>query len=158
MLLVSVRRLRQVDANADVPVVEVALLRSVAIFQPLGTRTLESLARELTPLPLAAGEAVIEQGRPGTRFYVVADGTLEVTRGGAPVATVGRGDGVGEISLLQGVPCTATVRAAGTALVYAMDREPFVEAVTCHPASAAVAAELVRERQPPRENIASRSC
>ena len=158
VLLVSVRRLRQVDANADVPVVEVALLRSVAIFQPLGTRTLESLARELTPLPLAAGEAVIEQGRPGTRFYVVADGTLEVTRGGAPVATVGRGDGVGEISLLQGVPCTATVRAAGTALVYAMDREPFVEAVTCHPASAAVAAELVRERQPPRENIASRSC
>ena len=158
VLLLTSRRLGQVDAGADVPVVEVALLRSVAIFQPLSMPALEGLARGLTPLSLRAGEAVIEQGQSGTRFYVVADGTLEVTRGGAPVATVGRGDGVGEISLLQGVPCTATVRAAGAALVFAMEREPFVEAVTCHPASVAVAARMLRERQPPIENMDSKSC
>jgi CRP-like cAMP-binding protein len=147
-----------VDAHADVPVVEVALLRSLPIFEPLGPRALEALAQRLSPLPLAPGDALIEQGQAGRRYYVVADGTLEVTRDGASVTTVGRGDGVGEISLLREVPCTATVRAAGTALVYAMEAEPFVEAVRCHPASGAAAERLVRERQPPIENIDSRSC
>ncbi len=158
VLVTTARRLREVDAHADVPVVEVALLRSVPIFEPLGARALEGLAHALTPLSLSAGESLIEQGQPGRGYYVVADGALEVTRGGASVATVSRGDGVGEISLLRGVPCTATVRAAGAALVYALDAEPFVEAVTCHPASVAAAEQVVRERQPPMENIDSRSC
>jgi hypothetical protein len=158
VLLVTARSLREVDAHADVPVVEVALLRSLPIFEPLGPRALEALAHALTPLSLSAGDTVIEQGHHGRRYYVVADGALEVTRGGASVATVRRGDGVGEISLLRGVPSTATVRAAGAAHVYAMQAEAFVEAVTCHPASVAAAEQVVRERQPPMENIDSRSC
>jgi MFS family permease len=146
VILLAARRLRLVDAHADVPVVEVALLRSVPIFESLGATALEGLARALTPLPLRAGEAVMEQGDPATRYYVVADGALEVTRAGAPIATVGRADGVGEISLLRSVPCMATVKAAGVALVYAMEREAFIEAVSGHPASRAVADRLVRER------------
>ena len=158
VLGICARRLRQVDEHADVPVVQVALLRSVPIFEPLGARALEALAHGLSPLALASGDAVIEQGQAGRRYYLVADGSLEVTRDGAAVATVGRGDGVGEISLLRGVPCTATVRASGAALVYAMEAEPFLEAVRCHPASGAAADRLVGERQPPIENIDSRSC
>jgi hypothetical protein len=146
-LALAARRLRVVDTHADVPVVEVALLRSVSIFEPLGAPAIEGLARALTPMTLRAGDTVIREGGPGTRYYVVADGTLEVTRAGAPVGTIGRGDGVGEISLLRGVPCTATVRATGAALVYAMDGEPFVEVVTGHPASGAAAERLVRERE-----------
>lgn len=148
LLLIAGRRLKTIDESADVPVVEVALLRSVAIFEPLGAPTLEGLARQLTPVELRAGERVIEEGRPGRRYYVVADGKLEVTRGSESIATVARGGGVGEISLLAGVPCTATVTATGAALLYALDAEPFIEVVTSHPASAEAADHLVRRWMP----------
>ncbi|MGH8574752.1 MAG: cyclic nucleotide-binding domain-containing protein, partial [Gammaproteobacteria bacterium] len=148
LLLIAGRRLKTIDESADVPVVEVALLRSVAIVEPLGAPTLEGLARQLTPVELRAGERVIEEGRPGRRYYVVADGRLEVTRGSESIATVARGGGVGEISLLAGVPCTATVTATGAALLYALDAEPFIEVVTSHPASAEAANHLVRRWMP----------
>jgi hypothetical protein len=146
VLLLSGRRLGLVDARADVPVVEAALLRSTPVFESLPAPALERLARALTPLPLREGERIIEEGGRGTRYYIVASGTLEIRRASAPIAAVGRGDGVGEISLLRGVPCTATVSAIGPALVYALDAEPFVEVVARHPDIAAVADRLVRER------------
>jgi hypothetical protein len=146
VLLLAYRSLGAIDARADVPVVEVALLRSVPIFEPLPAPTLEGLARQLSAVELRAGERLIEEGSPGERYYVVVDGTLDVTRGSVPIATVERGDGVGEISLLVGMPCTATVTAATPTRLYAIDAEAFIEVVTQHPASAHVADGLVRER------------
>jgi CRP-like cAMP-binding protein len=95
---------------------------------------------------LRAGECIIREGRPGERYYVVADGRLEVSRAAQPIATVGRGEGVGEISLLAGVPCTATVTALTDVQLYAIEPQAFIDAVTGHPASARVARRLVRER------------
>ncbi len=148
VLLVSWNRLGQVDANADVPVVECALLRSVSIFESLGAPTLEGLARALTRMPLGPGQRIIEEGQTGSHSYVIADGTLEVSRASLAIATVGRGDGVGEISLLRGVPCTATVTANDAAIVYAIEAEPFIEVVTGHVGSGQAADRLVRERLP----------
>jgi hypothetical protein len=45
------------------------------------------------------------------------------------VATLGRGEGIGGISLLAGVPCTATATAGEAGLLYALDAEPFIEAM-----------------------------
>ena len=127
LLVLAGRRLRAIDECADVPVVEVALLRSVRVFEALGATALEDLARRLIPVPVRAGERVIEEGRPGRRYYVVAHGSLEITRASRPVATLGRGEGIGEISLLAGLPCTATATAGEAGLLYALDAEPFIE-------------------------------
>ena len=109
------------------PVVEVALLRSVRAFEALGATALEDLARRLIPVPVRAGERVIEEGLPGRRYYVVAHGSLEITRASRLVATLGRGEGIGEISLLAGLPHTATATAGEAGLLYALDAEPFIE-------------------------------
>ena len=148
LLVVAGRRLRTLDTHADVPLVEIALLRSHPFFVALRGPVLERLARELTAVPLRAGECVIREGQPGERYYVVADGRLEVSRGGAPIAAVGRGEGVGEISLLAGVPCTATVTALTDVQLYAIEPQPFIDVVTGHAASTRVAQRLVRERLP----------
>ena len=146
LLLLAGRRLGTIDAGADVPVVEVALLRSLPMFEALGAPTLEALARRLEALEIPAGTAVIEEGDPGERYYVVVDGALEVTQDHVPIATVERGAGFGEISLLEGVPRTATVTAITPAHLYALEAQTFVEAVTGHALTAAAAQQLVRER------------
>ena len=146
MLAVAGPRLRTVDARADVPVIEISLLRSHPLFAALRAPVLERLGRELTAIVLRPGECIIREGQVGEFYYVVADGRLEVSRAAVPIASVGRGDGVGEISLLRGIPCTATVTALTDVQLFAIKPQPFIDAVSGHPASAGVAERLVRER------------
>lgn len=143
------RRMLEIDRHADVPVVEIGLLRSMSLFAPLPPPALETLARGLQPVDLPAGAVVIRQGEAGDRFYAVADGELEVVRHGATVATLGRGDGFGELALLLDRPRNATVRTLTGARLYALAREEFVSAVTGHPRAAEAGVELVRRRLEP---------
>jgi hypothetical protein len=143
------RRLAAIDRAATVPVTEIALLRAVPMFAPLDPPPLEALARSLEPRTLDAGETLIRQGDLGAdRYYVVADGILDVEIDGARVREVRRGDGVGELALLVDVPRTATVTARTPAHVHALAREAFLRTVTDNPRSAAVAEQLVHERLP----------
>ena len=144
--LVGARALVAVDATAHVPVVEIALLRSLPIFRALPAPALEGLARSLDLVRLAAGEVLIREGEQGDRFYAVAYGRLQVTIGGVPIATNLRGDGIGEIALLYGVPRTATVTAASPATVFALSREDFLCAVTGHTPTARAATAIADER------------
>ena len=124
------RTLLDLDRHATVPVVEIALLRSLPLFAGLPPPTLESVARALEPVSVTAGSVVIEQGAEGDRFFVVADGEVEIVRDGQVLARQGRGVGFGEIALLYDVPRTATVRAQSRVELYALDRAPFLLALT----------------------------
>jgi hypothetical protein len=142
----AARGLVAIDAAADVPQVEIALLRSVSMFAPLDPPTVEALARSLTPLELGAGAVLMRQGEAGDRFYVVAEGVLDVDVDGVRVNTVERGDVVGEIALLRDVPRTASVAARTAVRLQALEREPFLRAVTGNDRSCAAAHELVALR------------
>jgi MFS family permease len=132
--------------SSVLPVVEIARLRALPIFSPLGAPALEGLARALEPVEACAGAAVISEGEPGDRFYVVADGELDVSVGGEHVGALERGDCFGEIALLRDVPRTATVTARTPVLLNALDKGAFLAAVTGHDPSARAADELVHGR------------
>jgi hypothetical protein len=160
--LVGGRGLFALDAAAHVPIVEIALLRSLQIFHALPAPALEGLARSVEPVGLAGGDVLIREGEQGDCFYAIADGRLEVTIGGIPVATKVRGDGVGEIALLYNVPRTATVTAASPATVYALTRAAFLAAVAGHAPTARAAITVAdqrldqdRRRKTPRSRKAS---
>jgi Cyclic nucleotide-binding domain len=144
--LVGGRALSALDAAAHVPIVEIALLRSLRMFNALPAPALEGLARSVEPVALAPGEVLIRQGEHGDHFYAIADGRLEVTIDGTPVAVKVRGDGVGEIGLLYGVPRTATVTAASPVTVFALGREAFLATVAGHAPTARAAAAVADER------------
>jgi MFS family permease len=125
-------RIRAIDLAARIPEREVAILRSVDLFAPLRPHTFERIASHLTEVPVTAGSVIVREGEPGDRFYVVADGEVEVTQDGRAVATLGPGRYFGEIALIRNVPRTATVTAKTPALLLALERHDFLEAVTGH--------------------------
>jgi MFS family permease len=151
LALVSWARLRAIDERTAVPEREIELLRDLPLFAPLPLATLEHLAARLERVPVAAEAEITRQGEPGERFYVVAEGEVDVSVDERLAATLGPGEHFGEIALLRDVPRTATVTARGDATLLALDRDEFVSAVTGHPASleaadAVVAARLARLR------------
>ena len=73
-------------------------------------------------------------GRPGDRYYVLSDGAVSVHEDGIHRRDLSHiGDGFGEIALLRGVPRTATVTALRECVLLAIDRAPFLTALTGHP-------------------------
>jgi CRP-like cAMP-binding protein len=126
--------------------VQIQLLRLIPIFAPLPAPELEGLARALEPLHVAAGTVVIREGEAGDRFYAIAAGELQVTKGGHDVKALRRGDGFGEIALIEDVPRTATVTATTDAELFSLTKEPFILALTGHASSARAAGDMVSQR------------
>jgi len=154
-VLLSARRLAEIDRRVPVPVVEIALLRSLPLFAPLGAPELEGLAHALVEVQVPAGTVVVREGDPGDRFYVVAEGELEVTADGRELRRLGRCEGFGELALLRDVPRTATVTARQGSRLYALDKGAFLASVSSHPRAAGEAERLVHERLPaPQATIA----
>jgi hypothetical protein len=136
-------RLKKIDATAVVPQVEIKLLRSIPLFAALPAPSIEGIARELDRLAVPEGTVVITEGDRGDCYYAVADGELIVTRRGRTLQTVTRGDGFGEIALIRDVPRAASVTAATDALLYVLDKEPFVQTVTGHAPTASTAGSII---------------
>jgi MFS family permease len=126
------RALFSLDAHSPVPVVQIALLRSLPLFAELPAPSLEGLAAALTPMELPAGAILIREGEEGDSYYAIATGELEVMQDGSLLRRCGRGEGVGEIALLRAVPRTASIVARTEATVYELAREPFLTAVVGH--------------------------
>ena len=141
------RRVARIDAAAGAPDSDdLRILASVPIFAPLPGMTLEHLASRLVPLRLEPGTVIVKVGDPGDRFYIVADGTVEVSKYGRAISELGPGGYFGEIALIRDVPRTATVTSTTPVVLYALDREDFLAAVTSHPPSAEAAEEVVSSR------------
>jgi MFS family permease len=123
-------RLRRLDRFIGVRDEEIGLLQAVPMLRPLPLPAIEQLARGLEPVAVPAGQVVFNQGDVGDRYYVIESGTAEVIGDGRLVATLGQGQGFGEIALLRRVRRTATVRAVSALRLQALASDHFLPAVT----------------------------
>jgi hypothetical protein len=145
LLTVCLRLLWRVDEHARVPVVEIALLRSLPLFRDLPGPSLEGLAKALDRHDVEVGTVIIQEGAPGDTYYAIADGRVEISRAGQPIRTLGRGDGMGEIALLHPTPRTATAVATSPVTMYSLDRDSFLTAVNGHVPTLQSATRMVNE-------------
>jgi MFS family permease len=123
-------RLAAIDRVTRIPADRIALLSANPIFAPLPGPTIEQLAEVLEELRVTADTEVVRQGEGGDRFYLVKEGSLDVHVDGKLVQTLGAGSYFGEIALLRDVPRTATVKARTDSVLYGLDRNTFIAAVT----------------------------
>jgi len=146
LVLARARRIVGIDAEAVVPAHELELLGLLPMFSPLPRLALERVARQLVPLEADAGTSLVVQGDEGDRFYVIDEGECDVLIDGRRVATLGRGEGFGEIALLRDQPRMATVTSRTGVKLYALERDAFLSAVTGHSESEEAADALIVSR------------
>jgi cyclic nucleotide-binding protein/MFS transporter len=122
-------RLRLLDNEAMIPIVEMGLLRNLELFQTLPSAPLETLGREACYTTVATGTELIRQGDTGDTYYAIVEGHVVVTQDGAEIARLSSGEGFGEIALLHAIRRTATVTAASETTVVAVNSEAFLTAL-----------------------------
>ena len=154
LAVLSWRRLRTLDRSVDDLDADVALLRNVPMLQTLPLPSIEQLARGLDPVAVPAGTSVFTQGEVGDRYYVIESGEAEVVGDGRLVATLGPGEGFGEIALLRRTRRTASVVAASDLRLQALASDRFLPVVLGYTPSARQAAadvEGLLDRYEPNE-------
>jgi MFS family permease len=133
---------REAWSPADVPAaVHQARKRiaTVPVLAGLPASRLDAASRRMVPLSVRAGEAVVAQGEPADRFYVIDSGRFVVSqRANAGAESVRLrelwpNDVFGEIGLLTAAPRSATVTAAEDSLIFALDGPAFLELVGSGP-------------------------
>ena len=92
---------------------DVERLRRLPLFGELDHHDLSQLLRWVHEVEFADGDLLFEQGSMPHELYVIEEGSVEVSRDGRRVATLGPGEVVGEMALLKLERRWATVIAAG---------------------------------------------
>ncbi len=129
-----------------------AALGKVELFDLLSVEDRERLADGLHHTPFARGEVMTRQGAVAHWLYMIIEGEALVrveVEGGLEreVARLGAGSFFGEMSLLTGLPRTATVVAATEVECYRLDKTAFEAIIAERPELADGLAEVLARRQ-----------
>ena len=104
------------------------LISAVPIFSQLPKKALARFAASAIERKFVEGTNIVTEGEPGVAVYIIAEGTVAVTHPGEaePRATLHEGSAFGEMSMLDGAPRTATIKALTPVTCLALPRWDFV--------------------------------
>lgn len=106
---------------------DAARLKRIPLFADLSERDREQVARWADEVDIKAGKHLVDQGRFAYEFFVIEEGTAEVTRDGGHLTDLGPGDFFGEIGILGDEPRTASVVATTDMTLIVMTDRDFRE-------------------------------
>ena len=109
-------------------------LRNVKLFSSCSKKELEKVAKASDEITMTAGTLIVDQGQTGREAFIILDGEVSVKRNGRKVATLGSGDVVGELSLLDHGPRTATAVCETDCTLLVIDQRRFLGVVDDVPA------------------------
>ncbi|MEX0874093.1 MAG: cyclic nucleotide-binding domain-containing protein [Actinomycetota bacterium] len=113
-----------------------ALLSQVDFFKGCTKRQIDDIAKLVDDRHLVHGEVLCRQGDYESDVFVIVDGKASVSIDGAKLATVGTGDVVGELSMVQGGRRTATLEAITSLHVLVLDPREVDSVLSADPSSA----------------------
>jgi CRP/FNR family cyclic AMP-dependent transcriptional regulator len=116
------------------------LLAHIPLFESLTEVELHALAGRLEEHVAEPGEIIFNQGDEGSRLYLIADGTVEITFGEATfkvtLARLFTGQYFGELSVFDRAPRSASAVATKRTHLMTLDGNDVVEFVNRNPAAA----------------------
>jgi CRP-like cAMP-binding protein len=128
-------------------------LRELPLFAEASRSELAVIRRQLTLLQVPAGRVLVHEDARGDEFMILVEGEAVVTRGGRPIAALGRGDLVGEMALLEDQGRgrrNATVTALTDVVLYAGSPREFRRILEAAPSVAERVRQTVAARITPR--------
>lgn len=101
-------------------------LAQVPLFSALSKKEIGLIGRLADVIDVKDGYELTKEGATGREFFVIDEGNATVHRGTKKVATLGPGDFFGELSLIDGGPRNATVKASGPTRVVVIGQREFL--------------------------------
>jgi CRP/FNR family cyclic AMP-dependent transcriptional regulator len=122
------------------------LLGAVPLFAGISEAGLEELGGIADEIEVRPGTVLTREGyREGT-FFVIVSGTVRIERDGRSINTLGPGEFLGEIALLDGGPRTATATAETDCRLLSMTYQMFHELLDASPSIRTAILETVGQR------------
>ncbi len=123
------------------------LTRTSELFRALGDEDRDALLAKFSTELVAPGTTFIHEGKTNEHLWVVVSGRCQVESAGSPIAELGPGAAVGEISLVSGVTAVASVSAVEPAVLLRLSRKDFDAVAKKHPKLLAEVEKLVVARE-----------
>jgi CRP-like cAMP-binding protein len=132
-------------------------LHRLELFANLSESDLDWLSGQVEPVGVAAGEILIEEGKPGDSAYIVVDGEFQVVKKSdvqdIVIAVREPGEVVGEMALLDQAPRMATVRAVRDSRVLKIRGETLQQLLSQSPSAAMSILHIVSNRLRQNEGL-----
>lgn len=125
-------------------------LKQMSLFRELSDSELEIVMRKVFEKTYKKGSTLFVEGMPGEVLYIVTEGAIDVTKktkegGETTVASLGAGEIVGEMSLIDSGLRTATGKTSMDSKLVVITKKSFNEILESDPAIAAkILMELLR--------------
>ena len=101
-------------------------ISKVPLFSGCTKKELEKVARAGDEITMTAGTLIVDQGQTGREAFIVLDGEIMIKRNNRRVAVLGPGSVVGELSLLDHGPRTATAICETDCLLLVIEQRRFL--------------------------------
>ena len=104
---------------------KVERLRQIPLFHGCNKPTLEEIARLVDEVDVPDGYTLIREGAFGEQFILIIEGRVRIDRGGKTIRTMGPGEFLGEIALIDKGRTTATATTEGPAKLFILGHQAF---------------------------------
>ena len=111
-------------------------LRNLSLLAGCSKKELDQVARAGDEIDVPAGTLLVDQGQTGRETFVIMSGSVTIKRNGRKVAVAGPGDIVGEMSLLDHGPRTASAFCDTDCSLFVLDQRHFRAVLEQHPSIA----------------------
>jgi CRP-like cAMP-binding protein len=109
------------------------LLSQIKLFAGCTDKELSGIARLMTEVSVPAGRVLCREGEAGSEAFVIASGEADVALKGKTLATLGPGEVVGEMAVIDHAPRSATVTAKTDLDLYVLEGREFWTMVSDNP-------------------------
>jgi uncharacterized protein YhbP (UPF0306 family) len=121
-----------------------------SVFGDLPREERETIRAQLERIEVKAGTVIVRQGAPADKFFIIAEGEVEVVseeeHENRTLARLGPGEFFGELALLRDTRRTATVQAVAPTTLFAMERDALRSLVAQSLGTTDRFDEVIRER------------